>query len=60
VLVYLVLRYITGMTLLKIMLCYSAKGNAFEDLKFIRVASRDTGIIVQGTCLLFGRHMITE
>jgi hypothetical protein len=43
-----------------ITLGYSAKGNAFEDLKFIRGTSQATGIIVQETCLLFGRQTITE
>jgi hypothetical protein len=37
-----------------------ATGNNFEDLKFIRVTSQSTGIIVQETCLLLGRQTVTE
>jgi hypothetical protein len=43
-----------------ITLGYSAKGNAFEDLKFIKVTSQSTRIIVLDTCLLSGRQTTTE
>ena len=43
-----------------ITLGYSAKGNAFDDLKSIRVTSQSTGIIVLEICILFGRQTITE
>jgi len=36
-----------------------ATGNNFEDLKFIRVLSRATGIIVIDMCLLLGRQAVT-
>ena len=43
-----------------ITLGYSAKGSAFEDLTFGRGTSQATGIIVQVTCLPFGKQTITE
>jgi hypothetical protein len=37
-----------------------AAGNNFEDLKFIRVTSQSTGIIVLEMCLLLGRQTVAE
>jgi hypothetical protein len=36
-----------------------ATGNNFEDLKFMRVLSRETGIIVIDTCLILDRQTVT-
>jgi len=39
---------------------YLATGNNNEDLKFLRVTSQSTGIIVLETWLLLGRMTATE
>jgi len=45
---------------LSITLRYLDTGNDLADMKFIRVTSQSTGIIMQETCLVLGRQTVPE